>query len=183
VSILRTTGGKRQIGRRLPDKSRQFCFYNGLGLGALGLSLSQRYLYEGILIQFSVPKKFESRRLFSAKNTIKNPADSPFFIGETGKILHGLLFLNRKRERHLRKTTGLKSRPVPGPKKAYIFPSFSLSWPIAWAAITNGERVVRESANPWHQKTTGLETQKFKCHRAPARTTVLKPPAINYASI
>ena len=85
------------------------------------------------------------------------------------------------RGRRNRKTTGLKSPPVQKPKKAYILPAFSLSWPIAWGHITNGERVVIESINQCHQKTTDLEVQKFKSRRPLESMTALKPPAIKYA--
>jgi hypothetical protein len=86
-----------------------------------------------------------------------------------------------KRERRNQKTTGLEAAPVLKPKKAYILPTFSLIWPIAWGHITNGERVVLDSDTQWDQKTTSPEPQKFKCHRPLKSMTALKPPAIRYA--
>src|SRR3989338_4340579 len=42
--------------------------------------------------------------------------------------------------------TGSEPAPVPTPRIAQVFPAFSLTWPLAWATITNGERVMEDLA-------------------------------------
>lgn len=82
-----------------------------------------------------------------------------------------------KRGRWNRKTTSTEANPVQKPKKAYILPTFFVSWPIAWGCITNGERVVMPHDNQCPQKTTDFEVQKFQSHRPILRTTGLRLPA------
>ena len=73
-------------------------------------------------------------------------------------------------------TTGPDPSPVPGPEKVYIFPAFSLNWPVAWDRITNGERVVTQTFSSPDQKTTEFEVPEFKCRRALESTMGVIPP-------